>query len=218
MLAAMLADLYIIYICMYIYIYMCIYIYIYIYIPPWQTVHNVHELPQSYCSDNREDALFFDCIYILHPSHLCEIWPLFVYLYFYTSLMQDLKIRGFLSVPGRWQRTCLKQADIEKKTILWNDWSERTDLYQNKCVSLFGRMQCCPNKRIHIRALSQHSHKKRKDFCFLSLWSQNYFWDWIKRVNPMECNVNDLTYIKKFSFFSWIGSSRNKRFFLQYLT
>ena len=155
---------------------------------------------------------------ILMTTYIYIYIYIYIYLYFYTSLMQDLKIRGFLSVPGRWQRTCLKQADIEKKTILWNDWSERTDLYQNKCVSLFGRMQCCPNKRIHIRPLSQHSHKKRKDFCFLSLWSQNYFWDWIKRVNPMECNVNDLTYIKKFSFFSWIGSSRNKRFFLQYLT
>ena len=33
---------------------------------------------------------------------------------------------------------------------------------------------------------------------------------------PMECYLKSLTYIKSFSFFNWIGSSRNKPFFLDF--
>ena len=92
---------------------------------------------------------------------------------------------------------------------------------KKKFLSLFGWMQCCPNKRIYIRALSQHSHKKWKDFLvFLWLWSQELFlrlnemWNIINYL--MEYYLNSLTYIKPFSFFSWIGSSRNKPFSLDF--
>ena len=48
-------------------------------------------------------------------------------------------------------------------------FSEKTDLYQSKFLFLFGRMQCCPNKRIEIKVLSQHRHKKQKDFLLILL-------------------------------------------------
>ena len=63
----------------------------------------------------------------------------------------------------------------------------------------------------------------KTSFCFLWPWSQNYFWDWKKRLKPEVncwlshgCNLNGLTYIKWLSFFSWIGSSWNKLFFLDF--
>ena len=88
---------------------------------------------------------------------------------------------------------------------------------------LFGRMQYCPNNRIYISALSQHSHKKRKNFLLILLTIVSRIISEIERnvenqhwiaSYPMECYLNSLTYIKQFSFFNWIGSCWNKPFFL----
>ena len=158
MLAAMLADLYIIYICMY------IYIYIYIYIPPWQTVHNVPKCMSCHKAIvviTGRVHCFFDCIYILHPSHLCEIW---------ATLNRKLSYE--MTDP---------KGLIYIKTNAF--------LYLVECnvvpINVF-TLELCLN--IVIR-------NGRTSFCFLWLWSQNYFWDWTKRVNPMKCNVNGLTFL-----------------------
>ena len=44
-------------------------------------------------------------------------------------------------------------------------FSEMTVLYKNKFLSLFGRMQCCPNKGIYIRALSQELFSGLNETC-----------------------------------------------------
>ena len=102
-------------------------------------------------------------------------------------------------------------------------FSEKTDLYYIIFLFFFGRMQCCPNKRIYIRALFQHSDSVRLPSDSFDYGLKNYFWDWTKRAKPalnswngMECYLNSVTYIKPFSFFNWIGSWRNKPFFLDF--
>ena len=64
----------------------------------------------------------------------------------------------------------------------------------------------------------------KTSFWFFWLWSQELF----LRLNetyktsteqltiPWKCYLNSLTYIKRSSFFNWIGSSRNKSFFLDF--
>ena len=83
-------------------------------------------------------------------------------------------------------------------------------------------MQFCLNKRTYIRALSQHSHKKRKDFLLILLNMVSRIISQIERNQhwiadyPIECCLNSLTYINRFSFFNWIGSSRNNFFLLDF--
>ena len=88
---------------------------------------------------------------------------------------------------------------------------------------MFDRMQCCPNKHIYIRALSQASHKKREDFLLILLTMVSRIISEIERnvqnqhwIAGMECYLNSVTYIKPFSFFNWIRSWRNKPFFLDF--
>ena len=61
--------------CIYIYIYIHIYIYICNHennVPSRLSCAQVHELPKSYCGDNREGIVFM-ITYILCSSCLCEI-------------------------------------------------------------------------------------------------------------------------------------------------
>ena len=77
--------------------------------------------------------------------------------------MEDLKIQFFFLWLENDKEYVWNKPTLNGK-LCYEMFSERTDLYQNKFFSLFGSMEYCPNKRIYIRALSQLSHKKRKDF------------------------------------------------------
>ena len=67
-------------------------------------------------------------------------------------------------------------------------------------------MQCYPNKRIYIKALSQHSHKKRKDFLLVLL----------TMVSRIISEIERKTHKIQFPFFNWSGSFRNKPLFLDF--
>ena len=63
-------------------------------------------------------------------------------------------------------------------------------------------------------------------WCFAFIKSFNFIlvtWGQTKCVKPwianypMKCYLNELTYIKQFSFFSWIRSSLNEPFFLPWV-
>ena len=85
-----------------------------------------------------------------------------------TFLIQDLKIQVFFLFLEDDHEHIWNKPTFNRK-ITFEMFSEKADLYYNKFLFLFDRMQCCPNKRIYIRALSQHSHKKRKDFLLIFL-------------------------------------------------
>ena len=160
----------------------------------------MHELPQSYCGDNREGALFFWLHLYIAPislmwdlSTLCILMTTFIYILlwcrtskfevFFQSLEDDKE--------HVWNKPTLNRKLSYEMTDPKGPIYIKTNvfLYLVECnvipINVF-TLELCLN--IVIR-------NGRTSFCFLWLWSQNYFWDWTKRVNPMKCNVNGLTFL-----------------------